>query len=174
MAFLAQHTLLLEYLQQVGPIFLLLALALGIVGLPIPDESLLVSAGYLAAHQKISPSFTLIAACMGSIVGITISYLLGRLIGHWIIKKYGTTFNLTPENLAKVKLWFAKIGKWTLVIGYFIPILRHLVGFVAGGARLDYKQFAFYAYSGAILWSLTFYSIGYYSPVFLKFLFHKS
>ncbi len=168
------HSLIVEYLLQFGPIFLFFALMLGIVGLPIPDETLLVSAGYLAAHHQINLPVTVIFAWLGSMSGITISYLLGRLVGKWVIKRYGPTLNLTQENIARVHLWFAKIGKWVLTIGYFIPLFRHIVGFVAGGAKLEYHLFALYAYSGAIIWSSTFLAIGYYMHPFFSSLVHKT
>lgn len=168
------HSLIIEYLLQYGPIFLFLALALGIVGLPIPDETLLISAGYLAAHNQIDLPFTVVSAWTGSIAGITISYLLGRLVGKWIIKNYGSTLNLTQENISRVQVWFSKIGKWSLVVGYFVPIIRHLVGFVAGGTKLDYRLFALFAYSGALVWSTSFLMIGFYLHPFFTFLFHKT
>ena len=167
------HSLVVGYLLQFGPIFLFLALLLGIVGLPIPDETLLVSAGYLAAHHQINLPLTVLSAWLGSMIGITVSYLLGRLVGKWIIKHYGSTLNLTQANIARVQSWFSKIGKWSLTIGYFIPLFRHLVGFVAGGTKLDYRLFALFAYSGAIIWSSTFLAIGYYLHPFFNSFFHK-
>ncbi len=162
MVVLAEYSFMLFYLHKFGPIFLFTALILGVVGLPIPDEFLLIGAGYLVAHQKLNMAATVFAAFFGSLCGITISYFLGRLVGKWVVKKYGNVLNITEKKINKVKLWFIKIGRWLLVVGYFIPLFRHLSGFVAGGAKMDYKFFALYAYSGAILWCLTFLSIGYF------------
>lgn len=170
---LLAHSAVLEFLLHSGPFFLFLALAIGIVGFPIPDEMLLIGAGYLAAHNQINIPLTLLSACAGSMMGITISYFLGRLVGRWILKKYGPTLNITTEKISRVQSWFAKIGRWILTIGYFIPLFRHLVGFVAGSAKLDFRLFALYAYIGAILWSLTFFGIGYYFHPFFNTLFHK-
>jgi membrane protein DedA with SNARE-associated domain len=149
-------------LYKVGPFFLFLSLVLGVVGFPIPDELLLIGAGYLVAHQKINVFTTVACAILGSILGITISYFIGRLIGNWILKKFGPTLNITPEKIKITKSWFSRIGKWILIIGYFIPLFRHLVGFIAGGAKLNFKDFALFAYTGAVIWSLTFLSIGYF------------
>jgi membrane protein DedA with SNARE-associated domain len=170
---LASYSFILFYLYKIGPFFLFLALVLGIVGLPFPDELLLVGAGYLVAHQKLNLFVTVFFALAGSICGITISYLLGRLIGNWIVKKYGTTLNLTEKKIATAQGWFAQIGKWILVVGYFIPLFRHLVGFVAGGSKLGYKDFALFAYSGAVIWCATFLGIGYFFHPFVARLFGK-
>lgn len=168
---LLQTSVILFYLYKIGPFFLFIALLLGIVGLPIPDEILLMSAGYLIAHQKLNLFYTLVAAISGSIVGITISYLLGRLVGKWVLKKYGKALHLTEEKIQVAHTWFERFGKWILVIGYYIPLFRHVFGFVAGGANLDYKNFALFAYSGALIWCLTFLGIGYYFPDYIKSLF---
>jgi membrane protein DedA with SNARE-associated domain len=149
-------------LYKFGPIALFFSLLLGIVGIPLPDELLLIGAGSLAAHQKINLFTTLLAAILGSICGITISYFLGRLVGNWLVKHYGARIHLTPERITRVKSWFSHIGKWLLIIGYFIPIFRHLFGFVAGGAKLNFKVFALFAYTGAIIWSIFFLSMGYF------------
>lgn len=48
-----------------------------------------------------------------------------------------------------------------LIIGYFIPGVRHLTAYLAGISRIDFQKFMIFAYSGALLWSITFISLGY-------------
>lgn len=160
-------------LYKIGPFFLFLSLLLGIVGLPIPDELLLMGSGYLIATQKMNMYTTILCALAGSMCGITISYFIGRLIGHWAIKHYGDFIKITPEKVKTTRQWFLRIGKWILIVGYFIPIFRHLVGFVAGGTKLDFRFFALYAYTGALIWSLTFLSIGYFFHHWFAEVFNK-
>ena len=163
-----------KLLYQIGPFFLFIALVLGIVGLPIPDELLLIGSGYLVAHQKLNLIPTLAAAIFGSICGITISYFLGRLIGFFLIKRYGKRLNITEEKVETAKSWFSSIGKWILMIGYFIPLFRHVIGFVAGVMKLPFQYFALYAYSGAIIWSVGFFSLGFFFFNWFTGLFGKS
>ena len=144
-----------------GPILFIL-LVLGIVGLPIPDETLLVLSGWLVATGRLEAIPTLFCAITGSMCGITISYWLGLHTGSWLIKKYGHRLRITEARMKKIYVWYAKIGKWTLLIGYFIPVIRHLAGYAAGSLKLSRKDFILFAYTGAILWSITFLSIGYF------------
>lgn len=155
-----QH--LMHWLNHYGTPALFILLALGIVGLPIPDETLLVISGLLVAQGHLGFYSTIIAAITGSAFGITVSYFLGYTAGHALLLRYGKWFGLTPAKLDKVHAWFEKFGKWLLAVGYFIPGVRHLTGFVAGTAYLEYWRFAIFAYIGAIIWSLLFLSIGYY------------
>jgi membrane protein DedA with SNARE-associated domain len=136
-------------------------LVLGIVGLPVPDEWLLTFAGYLVYknHLHLWPTFA--AALLGSMCGITISYGLGRSLGLFLIHHYGRLFRITPEDLNRVHVWFERFGTWTLLVGYFIPGVRHLTAVIAGTSKERYHQFAIFAYSGALLWVTTFISLGY-------------
>ena len=53
------------------------------------------------------------------------------------------------------------LGRWTLLIGYYIPGVRHFTAYVAGASWLEFPVFALFAYSGALLWSLSFITLGY-------------
>lgn len=149
-------------LIQHGSIVLFLLLALGIVGLPIPDETLLVTAGALIAKGKLLVLPTIIAAYGGSMMGISISFSIGLTAGSFVVKKYGSWFGITPKRIALAHRWFQKIGIWTLLIGYFVPGVRHLTGYVAGTLETNYAKFALFAYTGAIIWSTTFILFGYW------------
>lgn len=137
-------------------------LMLGIIGLPVPDETLLAFCGYLANKGELHLVLTILAAFLGSCSGITVSYLIGRVPGLALIKKYGKYIHVTEDRVDMIHHWFAKIGKWLLVFGYFIPGVRHLSAMVAGSSKLQYAEFAPFAYSGALLWSTTFVCAGYF------------
>lgn len=152
---------ILDWVTTYGPPALALLLILGIVGLPVPDETLLVFSGYLIQQGTFSASKTWIAAALGSITGITISYLLGRTLGYQLIVKYGTRFGVTEKRYNKVHEWFQGVGHWGLTFGYFIPGVRHFTALVAGSTKLEYPTFAAYAYSGGIFWVSLFLGLGY-------------
>ena len=137
-------------------------LMLGIVGLPVPDETLLMLTGYLifSGHLHLLPAF--FAAFLGSACGISVSYVLGRSFGLPLIHRFGKYLHLTEERIAKVHNWFERIGRWALTFGYFIPGVRHLTAYAAGMSYLEPHEFAMFAYSGAFLWCGTFIALGYF------------
>jgi membrane protein DedA with SNARE-associated domain len=149
-------------LSHYGSVGLFILLALGIFGLPIPDETLLVLSGFLMAKGHLSLLAIPVAAILGASFGITLSYLLGFFAGKEVLLKYGKWVGLTHEKIERAHSWFERFGKWFLLIGYYIPGVRHLTGFIAGTVFLSYWQFALFAYLGAALWSLTFLTIGYF------------
>jgi membrane protein DedA with SNARE-associated domain len=153
---------ILPWITQYGVFALFTLLALGIIGLPIPDETLIVFAGFLISKGQLPLVSTVIAVVAGACVGISMSYLLGRTAGHRLAQTLMKKLSPDSSSVARVRLWFAKIGTWILFFGYFIPGVRHLSGFIAGASELAYPQFAFFAYAGAIAWSATFLALGYY------------
>lgn len=155
-------TTVINWVAQYGVITLFVLLALGIVGLPVPDETLLAFAGILIARGKFMPLPAFLAAFCGSAFGITLSYLIGRTAGNYLVHKYGHWFGITPHKLRQAHNWFERIGKWSLLVGYFIPGVRHLTGYIAGTTRISYGHFAAFAYTGAMLWCATFLTLGYF------------
>lgn len=151
-----------HWLMNYGSITLFILLALGIIALPIPEETLLTISGIFIYKGLLNFPITFVAAFLGSVCGITVSYLIGLNIGIHLLHKYGKWVGLTEKRLQLAHQWFEKYGKWTLFIGYFLPGIRHLSGISAGLTELEYRHFALYAYCGAFFWVLLFLSIGYF------------
>jgi len=149
------ETRLLQWLSHYGPSALFFAQMLGIFGLPIPDEFLLTVAGALAREGHLPIGWTLIAAIAGALSGITLSYVVGRTIGtatlHRVVHVSDASFGLAQR-------WF---HRWLLMFGYYIPGVRHCTALAAGSAPLQYREFALFAYTGAVIWCLSFLTFGY-------------
>ena len=148
--------LIWQWILQVKYIGIYLIQMASVMGFPVPDDTTLVFIGYLVHRRTLDFAPTVVAAFLGTISGITVSYWLGRTVGHYLIEKYGARLGVTPEKVARAHAWFARVGKWSLTIGYFIPGVRHLNGFAAGLSKLDYPTFALFAYPGGAVWTLTF------------------
>ncbi len=154
--------LIIQWVTQYGYAAIFMLLMLGIVGLPIPDETMLVFAGALIAEGHLKPVPALIVAFLGSVCGISLSYLIGRTLGLGFIHKWGRYVHVTEQRLETVHKWFDRVGHWALFIGYYIAGVRHFTAMVAGTSKLEYRSFALYAYSGALVWVSTFLSLGYF------------
>jgi membrane protein DedA with SNARE-associated domain len=137
-------------------------LFLGIVGLPLPDEWLLVFTGYLIWRGRFHPVGGVLVAFCGSTCGITLSYTIGRTLGLRFVHRYGRWVHITEEHTRRVHDWFNRVGHWVLFFGYFVPGVRHFTAIVAGASKLELRSFAGYAWSGGLLWVCTFISIGYF------------
>ena len=154
--------LVINWVSQYGYAAIFALLMLGIVGLPIPDETMLVFSGYLIAQGTLKAVPAVATAFLGSACGITLSFTIGRTLGLGFIHKYGRYVHVTEARMERVHRWFDRTGHWALFIGYYIAGVRHFTAIVAGTSGLEYKHFAMYAYSGAFVWVCTFLGLGYF------------
>ncbi|HET6674106.1 MAG TPA: DedA family protein [Nitrospiraceae bacterium] len=150
-----------EWITRYGYAGIFLLLMLGIVGLPVPDETLLTFVGYLAFKGNLALLPSVTAAFLGSSTGISLSYGVGRVAGSRVVTKLSPLLHLSAEHIEKGRVWFQRWGKWALIIAYFVPGVRHLVALLAGASSLPLHIFAPFAYCGALVWSATFIGIGY-------------
>jgi len=149
------------WLAQHGYAGLFFLLMLGILGLPIPDETLLVFCGYLIFKGRLDAQRAFVAGFAGSMCGITLSYLLGLKFSREVIFRYGKYLRITAQHVEDVSRWFDRFGLWLLSVGYFIPGVRHFTALVAGMSQLSVRRFACFAYPGAAVWVATFLTLGY-------------
>ncbi len=131
----------------------------------------MILTGILLRNGKLYFPTTILATYFGCLTGITLSYLLGRTAGKFLLRKYGSWIGITEKRLEQTHLWFQRFGKWTLAFGYFIPGVRHFTGFSAGMTYLEFKKFALFAYTGAFVWMSLFLSIGYFAGEYCRSLY---
>ena len=153
----------LQWVSTYGYFAIFGLLMFGIIGIPVPDEFLLTGCGYLVFHRNLHLLPTLASALGGSVCGITCSYIIGRTVGwKFLHSRLGRFLHIRDDQIKLVHDWFARIGHWALLIGYFVPGVRHFTAIIAGTSKLEYKGFAAYAYAGALLWVSTFLFLGYH------------
>lgn len=90
---------------------------LGILGLPIPDETLLMFAGYLVSQGNLQFQPTMATAFLGSVCGISLSYLLEWWVGPPFVKKCERIFHLHPGALDRAKIWYQWKGNMPSSLG---------------------------------------------------------
>lgn len=151
-----------HFITQYGYAGIFALLALGIVGLPVPDETLLMFVGYLAFERQLHLLAAFASAFFGAVCGITVSYFLGRAFGLYLPARWRSFLRLTPERIERAQNWFRSGGEWILVVGYFVPGVRHLTAYAAGASSLAFPPFSLFAYFGAFIWSSTFIGFGYF------------
>jgi membrane protein DedA with SNARE-associated domain len=155
------HSLLLS-IAQYSYMGIFISLGLGIVGLPIPDETLMAYAGFLVFQGKLNYLYTILVAFAGTSCGITIGYFLGKTFGNPFINKYVSKLHVNPDDIQRAEKFYNRYGKFALFIGYFVPGVRHLTAIFAGTSLMPYRTFALFAYTGGFLWTITLVSLGYF------------
>ncbi|UTR05713.1 DedA family protein [Alkalihalobacillus sp. LMS6] len=153
--------ILKEFITQYGYVGVFFSLVAGIAGFPIPDEILLITLGYLSYIEYFHLSTILFICFIGSLSGMSVSYVLGTTLGAPFLEKYGPRFYFSTKKQLYVHNLFIQHGKWLLLIGFFIPGIRHLIGYVSGITRFHYKTYVLITGIGSGLWTILFIYIGY-------------
>ncbi|TKH42971.1 DedA family protein [Paenibacillus sp. FSL R10-2782] len=151
---------ILAWILEYGYLAMFGLLALGVAGMPIPDEVLMIAFGGLVSQGHYNFIAALAVTFSGSMTGMMVSYTLGRLLGKPLLYRYGKWVRLTPSRIASSENWFGRYGTWGILFGYFVPGLRHVSSYLAGTTRLGVFRYIIYASAGALLWCSTFLGIG--------------
>ncbi|TCP57880.1 membrane protein DedA with SNARE-associated domain [Tumebacillus sp. BK434] len=147
-------------LEQYGYVVLFSSLFLELLALPVPGEVLLSYTGLLVFQGHLNWLVSMLIAGLGASAGITVSYLIGYRLGKPFFEKYGRRFHMGPDKLEKTSQWFQRYGNKMLIVGYFIPGVRHITGYFAGITRISFRTFALNAYLGAFLFTGIFITLG--------------
>ncbi len=130
------------------------------VGLFFPGDTLLFSAGILAAAGKLGLPETLAVIAGAAILGDNIGYLIGKHLGPKLFKKDGVIFR--KDYIMKAEKFYAKHGSKTMLVAHFVPIVRSFAPVTAGAGNMNHKQFIIYDAIGDIAWTLSVTLAGYF------------
>ncbi|MGE7915113.1 DedA family protein [Lysinibacillus xylanilyticus] len=149
---------LLSFIEQYGYFALFFSLWLGIVGMPLPDEMIVMSGGFLSSLEKMSVIKAFILTYLGVVSGLSLGYILGKVFGHKILDKLVKKKN--AKHLLKSKELIDRFGHFALVISYFIPFVRHIIPYLVGMNNMSFKKYAMYSYTTGFVWTLIYFTLG--------------
>jgi membrane protein DedA with SNARE-associated domain/membrane-associated phospholipid phosphatase len=155
------HGSIIRLVESYGYAVVFLFVAIESLGIPLPGETVLVTAGALAALGHLSLWWVIVLAAIGGIVGDAAGYWIGRLEGLALLKRYGSVIGFNDKKLARVHTFFEKHGPKTVFLGRFIALLRTWAALLAGTAEMRYGVFTFYNVLGGITWAALFGTLGY-------------
>ena len=153
--------MLFKLLTEHVYVILFVSLILEFAALPLPGETMMVLAGVMAYNNHGSYIGMIIASALGTVMGMQFSYEIGRRLGTKAVDKYGMYIGLTPYRMTKAAEFFNKFGNIVIVIAYFLPGVRHILGYFSGISRIDAKKFHIYSTIGGVFWVVVFITLGY-------------
>ncbi len=140
------------YIVQYGYGALFAVLFVESFGLPLPGETFLVAASFLAVQGQLNIWLVGLTAWAAAVLGDNVGYAIGRFGGRRLVARYGARIGISAERLKKTERFFAHYGPEVVIIARFFPVLRQLNGIVAGSTGMDWKRFVFYNALGGLLW----------------------
>ena len=132
------------------------------LGIPLPGETMLISAAlYAGATHNLNIVGVIVAAAAGAIIGDNIGYIVGHWGGYRLLVRYGRHIRLHPPRVKLARYLFLRHGAKVVFFGRFISVLRTYAAFLAGTARMPRLRFLIFNALGGIIWA-TLYGVGAY------------
>jgi membrane protein DedA with SNARE-associated domain len=177
---------MLEFIDTVIiPFFLDIYDAIGYVGVAfavaletfipiIPSEVIVPMAGWKVSQSAADASVlepltqapwtfigVLAAATLGAVAGSLAGYLIGAWGGRPLLDRYGRYVHIYPDDLDRADAWFARYGSWAVFFARMVPLLRALINYPAGIARMPLGRFLLFSTLGSLPWNAALILAGY-------------
>lgn len=131
-----------------------------LVGFFLPGDSLLITAGLVAAAGVLNIWWINVILIVAAVVGDSVGYAIGARLGPALFtREKSLLFN--PRHVERTREFYARYGARTIVIARFVPIIRTFAPVVAGVGRMEYRKFLTYNVAGGVGWVVSMTWAGY-------------
>lgn len=129
-------------------------------GFFLPGDSLLLTAGLLAARGELSIVILLLTLPLAAVLGDNVGFWFGKKVGPPIFNRDNSLL-FRRKNLLAAKAFYDKHGGKTITLARFMPFIRTFVPIVAGAVEMEYRRFFFFNLLGGLVWAAGVTLVGY-------------
>jgi membrane-associated protein len=144
-----------EAIIRWGGLFMIVAIVFAetglLVGFFLPGDSLLFTAGFLAAAGHLNIVLLLVLVTAAAIAGDQVGFFIGYKSGPRIFQREDSRF-FKRQHLLRTQAFYEQHGGKTIILARFVPIVRTFAPVVAGVAMMEYRQFVIYNVVGGFAW----------------------
>lgn len=156
---------LVGVIDSLGYVGVLLAIFLESFIAPIPSQLILPFSGFVASQGSLNIVLVILVAGLGAYLGTLPFYFVGLWGEEFIAKfldKYGKYLFISKDELDKGYRAFEKYGGGIVFFGRFIPIIRSVISFPAGAAKMNFWVFSVFTYAGSVIFAAVLCLAGYF------------
>jgi membrane protein DedA with SNARE-associated domain len=153
-------TIAVNLLSQWGYAGVFLLMTLEGATLPVPSEIILPVTGFLVYNHTLDFWPAVAVASLGGLLGTMIDFSIGYYLGRPAVLRYGRKIRLSERHLMIVEGWFAKHGSAAVLFARFVPLLRTLIAFPAGIAKMRVSKFLAFSTIGIVIWDIVLIYLG--------------
>lgn len=131
------------------------------IGILLPGDSLLFTAGFLASQGYFNIALLCLIVFCASFAGDNTGYFIGHRLGRRLFTRTESRF-FKPEYPLKGQQFLNKHGGRAILLGKFMPIVRTMVPMVAGASGMEYRKFVTFNVAGGLIWAVGVTMAGYF------------
>ncbi len=129
--------------------------------IPLGSEAVMTLAGVLAFEGKFNFWVVVVVALVASMLGSSLSWLIGKYGGRKILEKYGKYVLIRKREIERGDQFFRKHGEAAVMFGRLIPLLRTYISLPAGVARMPFGRFSVFTLAGSAAFIIVLMTLGY-------------
>jgi len=155
--------LLRDFFHDYGYWTVAIALLLENAGIPVPGETILLFASFLAySERELHLPIIIVVATAACTIGDNLGYLIGRRGGRRLLARYQHIFRIRDKTIARGERLFARYGSLTIFFARFVFGMRIIAGPLAGVLHMEWKRFVLFNFLGAVVWVTVITLVGYF------------
>ena len=150
-----------DWLATWGYLGIFLCVFIGNLGVPVPEETVMLAAGFLAAHEILDLRIVYAVVILSAVTGDSCGYLLGRTGGQRLLNWLSSSFSYARMRYDRLQLFFQTHGSKAVFMARFIAGVRFMAGPMAGAAGMPFFRFLGWNVLGALVWCSVIVTVGY-------------
>lgn len=147
-----------ELVEEYGYFSMFIINWLLLLGMPLPNEVAATLSGVVTEISHFNPVYAFTAAYLGLISSNSFAYFIGFTLGKRLLKRLKRTRLNRP--IQKFDSFLKKRGKWAIFLSFFLPGFRWAMPYVVGANRFPFRRYAFFAYTGGLVWMMIYFNLG--------------
>lgn len=138
------------------------ALLLENAGLPVPGETILLLASFLAySEHKLALPWIILVGVLAATLGDNLGFAIGFYGGRPLLERYQKALRVRPSVIVRGEELFSRYGSLTIFVARFIAGMRIVAGPLAGVLRMSWRKFLLFNFLGAAVWVSVVAGVGY-------------
>jgi len=157
------HELLRKYFAEYGYWTIAVILLLENAGIPLPGETTLLFAAFLAfSEHRLTLWGIIVVGVIACTIGDNLGYWIGYRGGRPLLERQRRIFRISEEHLRRGEQFFVRYGNVTVLFARFVFGMRIIAGPLAGVLKMPWRKFVLFNFLGAVLWVTVVSCLGYF------------
>lgn len=152
---------ILGLVEQYGPLVIFICLFFGVVGIPAPEETLVVIIGILIHEHALPACSSIVSAFLGVFCGFLSSYAVGRYAGSSFLYKVTRFLRMSDFKVKAFQEKYEASYKRAILIGLYIPGARQINPYLAGMSNINFIPYLIVSLIGTTIWVVPFMTLGF-------------